>query len=238
MLYKSENIWLIEFYQYNKTRFIYKILKMETLQKDIINTSNNIGKINKSWDILENFYQKKSINEDLQNLGLRFLNIKNSLLKTWLEENLHKNNVDDDMYRCFIHIYKFIDSYKLNDLIGLANYYKELYRESESKLIHFNKTKREQIHFLQKTFEYFLSDFKSLKEKIKNSSLGFIKENAFRKPESFSINQKHIQEMQLFLNEFPSRINSIQKFLDKIYTLWSSKTKEKLDEYKKMERYV
>lgn len=208
---------------------------METFQKDITKKSK---KSNKSEKIAEIFCQRNSINEDLQNLGLKLLNIKNSLLKSWLEENLHKNEVDDDMYRCFIDIYKFVDSYKLHDLMHLANYYKELHRESEWKLLHFNKIKREQIAFLQKTCEYLLSDFESLKEKIKNSSLAFVKENAFKKPESFSINQKHIQEMQLFLNEFPARINGIQDFLDKIYTLWSSKIKEKLDEYKKMERYV
>lgn len=208
---------------------------MEILQKD---TKKQTNKTNKTWDIIENLCQKKSINEDFQNLWLRLFNIKNSLLKTWLEETLQKNKVDDDNYRCFINVFNFINSYDLNDLTNLANYYKELYIESESKLIHSNEIKREQIKFLKKTFEYLLWDFKSLKEKILNSSLVFIKENAFRKPECFSINQKHIQEMNLFLNEFPSRINSIEEFLNKIYSLWSNKTKEKLEEYKKIEKYL
>jgi len=208
---------------------------MEILKKD---TEGKINKTNKIWDIIENFSQRKSINEDFQNLWLTLFNIKNSILKTWLEETLQKKKVDDNNYRCFINIFDFINSYELNDLTNLANYYKELYIESESKLIHLNKTKKEQIKFLKETFEYLLWDFKSLKEKISNSSLVFIKENAFRKPECFSINQKHIQEMNLFLNKFPSRINSIEEFIDKIYSLWSNETKDKLAEYKRIEKYL
>jgi hypothetical protein len=161
-------------------------------------------------------------------------NIKNSLLKTWLEETLQKNKVDNDSYRCFINIFNFINSYELNNLTNLVNYYKELYMKSESKLIHWNEIKREQIKFLKKTFEYLLWDFLFLKERILNNSLIFIKENAFRKP----INQEYIQEMNLFLNEFSSRINSSEEFLNKIYSLWSNKTKDKLEEYKKIDKYL
>jgi hypothetical protein len=44
--------------------------------------------------------------------------------------------------------------------------------------------------------------------------------------------------MHLFLSEFPSRINSIETFLDKIYSLWSDTTKDTLVEYKKREKYL
>jgi len=204
---------------------------MELFQE---NTTKQTNKRNKTLDIIENFSQRKSINEDLQNLWFMLFNIKNSLLKTWLEETLQKNKVDNDSYRCFINIFNFINSYELNNLTNLVNYYKELYMKSESKLIHWNEIKREQIKFLKKTFEYLLWDFLFLKERILNNSLIFIKENAFRKP----INQEYIQEMNLFLNEFSSRINSSEEFLNKIYSLWSNKTKDKLEEYKKIDKYL
>lgn len=188
--------------------------------------------------ILDIFLQKKSINEDFQNLWLKLFHIANTLKKTWLEETLNKKNIDNDSYRCFIEIYEFIHTYDLHDIEQLANYYKELYINSESKIMHINEIKREQIIFLKKTFEHLLWDIKGLKEKIKNKSLIFIKENAFRKPESVSITHDHKQEMRIFLHEFPSRLNTIDDFLTKIYALWSYTTKEKLEEYKNMKDYL
>lgn len=218
--------------------FILYFLSMELLQqrKDTQSKPRNRG--HKTNDIITNLCQRKSINEDLQHLWLALFSIKNNLLKTQLEKTLHKNKVDDDSYRCFIAIFNFINSYDLNNLVHLAHYYKSLYIESESKLLHFNQTKREQITFLKKTLEYLVWEMTSLKEKLHNSSLIFVKENAFSKPGCFSIQQKHIQEMNLFLSEFPSRINSIETFLDKIYSLWSDTTKDTLVEYKKREKYL
>jgi len=58
-----------------------------------------------------------------------------------------------------------------------------------------------------------------LKEKIKNSSLIFIQENAFKKPERSSINQKDKKEMNIFLHELRPSLNGIESFLKKIYEL-------------------
>jgi hypothetical protein len=104
----------------------------------------------------------------------------------------------------------------LHELEKLVSNYKKLYVESESKLLHINTIKKEQILFLKKTFAYILGDFMFLQERIKNRSLVFIKENAFHKRLHKGSDKEHIQELSLFLSEFPSRINSIEEFLTTI----------------------
>lgn len=208
---------------------------MAILTPDITKKSMDKGLSSKRpEDIMETFFQKKSINEDLQALWFMLLKMKNNF-KRWLGETLEKNKIDDDSYRYFIKIFDFVNTYNLDDLTKLVDEYKELRTRSESKLVHFNKIKREQIRFLKQTFEYLLSDLKGLKEEIKNDALVFIRKNAFRKPESSAIDEKHVKEMNLFLHGLPSRLNSIDAFLNKIDILWSKQTKDKLEEYKKIE---
>jgi len=208
---------------------------MEKLHNNYFGKSNTT---HQTSEIIKNLCQEKSINEDLQHLWLILFNIKNSLLKSWLEKTLSSNTIDDDSYRCFIKIYDFINSYQLHELEKLVSNYKKLYVESESKLLHINTIKKEQILFLKKTFAYILGDFMFLQERIKNRSLVFIKENAFHKRLHKGSDKEHIQELSLFLSEFPSRINSIEEFLTTIDLLWSKKTKEKLEQYRKIEKYL
>ena len=89
----------------------------------------------------ELFLQKKSINQDLQDFGLKCFHLENAFQKSWLENILEKTEVTDDTYRCFLDLVSFISAYELDDLKHLTSFYKKTRIENESSLVHLNNTK-------------------------------------------------------------------------------------------------
>lgn len=186
----------------------------------------------------ELFLQKKSINQDLQDFGLKCFHLENAFQKSWLENILEKTEVTDDTYRCFLDLVSFISAYELEDLKHLTSFYKKTRIENESSLVHLNNTKRKQLEFLKNNLQYLLWDMKYLKEKVRSESLIFIKNNAFNASEKSHISETQKRDMLLFLREFPARLNSYQHFQNIIYELWSKDTKAKIKEYEKMKEYL
>ena len=181
-------------------------------------------------NIMETFSQKKWINEDLQNFWLTLFHMENQIKRAWLDKALTDKEINDDTYRCFLRIYDFINAYKVDRLEKSAHQYRNLHIEEESKLIILNKTKREQVKFLKESINFLLNDINDLKEKLKKESLISLKGKIFNKP-VYQITSKENDEMRIFLNEFPSRLNTINDFLKKVYILWSKETKIKLEEW-------
>lgn len=191
-----------------------------------------------SETLKELFSQKKSINQDLQDFGLRTFHLENSIKKTWIENVLNKNRVDDDTYRCFLDLVSFIQNYELHDLTQLLSFYKKLRLDINSSLLQVNRTKRNQIEFLKNNLQYLLRDIKYLKEEIKKESLAFIINNAFHSTNRSSISETQKRDLFFFLRQFSSRLNSYEHFQGLIYELWSRETKQKMEEFKKIKEYL
>jgi hypothetical protein len=77
-----------------------------------------------------------------------------------------------------------------------------------------NKIKKEQIVFLKETFEYLYEDMLRLKGKLQNGDLIDLRRNAFARPSV--VTTEHHDQMYIFLREFPSRVNALEAFLQKI----------------------
>ena len=191
----------------------------------------------KPWpwaQLVEILLQWSAINQDLQQLGLTLISLNNDIKNTWLEQETTKNKIDDDTYRCFLRLFDMIQKYDINGLRNSYWQYRSLYLESESKPFHFNKIRKQQIVFLQETFTYLYEDMLTLKKKILNDDLIDLRRNAFSRP-SIVTTAQHDQ-MHIFLREFPSRLNTIEAFLQKIDQIWSKETKEKMQTYGRIKK--
>ncbi len=142
------------------------------------------------------------------------ISLNNDIKNTGLEHESTKSKIDDDTYRCFIRLFDMVQKYDTNGLGNSYERYRRLYIESESKPFHVNKIKKEQIIFLKETFEYLFQDMESLKKKIINGDLIDVRRNAFALPSVVTTAQN--DQMHIFLREFPSRLNSLEAFLQKI----------------------
>ena len=209
---------------------------MDAFEKNLHFTSQKENTFAKS--LIDVFSQRETINQDLQKFWLKLFHLENAIKKSWLENVLEKNSMDDDAFRCFLNLNSFIDGYNLDELKHMVSFYKEQRLESESSLIHLNKIKREQIDFLKKNLQYLLRDMKYLKEKITTDSLVSIRNHVFSSPWKSWILDTQKVDMMLFLREFSVRLNAISDLMNKIYALWSNETKAKLDEYKKHKDYL